>query len=162
MEDFLDESYFDKKNQQSEIAYEEKMVKQLLTYLCCEDDFKELKSKNKEEGREGVTFLQLREHNSYLLPVAIVTRKIPYVHQITVERLFKSFTKTPLYSEFCEVDHELQHLECNVGMVFNWPTLGACILHNSPGGERDAYFSRTIGGVTYILEPWSSFMQSLS
>lgn len=160
--DDIDHAFLAERNQQSEFAYEEKIAKQILSALGIAHSFPSIRNELKAEGIEYLTLPYLY---SYLpkFPIYLSTRRIPYVHQIAFVDLISSFTRTPIYKAFADFLISLPEdvVASYYGMIFNWPGIGTCVLHNMLSSYSKVFFVRTINDKPYIIEPWSSFSDRL-
>ena len=113
-----------------ETAYEERIIKRILTSSNLSESGKILAARAKEAtGKYKLTFEWFySEHSDF--PVWIATKRIPYVHQLTVAELFKGFLSTKIMEAFEEAQDEKPFPEKYTALVFEWPGIGQMALHD--------------------------------
>ncbi len=148
-------------------AYEEKLLKYVLTYFGAQAKISELK--HQCQLVTGMSSLNWEWFISAFpeFPVRLLIRSVPYVHQITVVDLFARFTKTSICKAFDEatslfgVDPEI---DC-VAMIFNWPGLGTMAMHNyqTKIGESETKIMRQLytSKLNFVIEKLSSLLDNI-
>ena len=130
----LDDDNFDLEawKAQKQESYEETILKKIMKRFDIQSRIADLKRRCHEVT--GVYSLNLDwffdEYPSF--PVRLITRSIPYVHQITVVDFFKGFKKTRLFADFEDaiLTFGIDLEEKPIAMIFNWPGLGSMAFHN--------------------------------
>jgi len=111
-------------------------------------------------------------HDEYQdFPVRLSARKARWLRDMTVESLFRSFTRTTAFKEYERACEELglDDREESLGIVFYWPGITAMILHNHPRDDELldtkkewTRIVRPIGNtnprIIYTIEPLDSFL----
>jgi hypothetical protein len=153
-DDFDKEAWLAKKHQ----AYEEKIVRFMLRKMGVEHKIAELKRRcHAVTGVYSLNFDWFMDEYA-TFPVWLAMKSIPYVYTIGVIDLFKRFTRTTIYKAFIDCH------DCNkTGMVFNWPGLGTCILHNDQTlyEPSETAIFKEINGHVFVLQLFTAFFQTV-
>ena len=155
--------------------YEARQVLRFLQEAGCKLSRAVLEQQAKADlGEPNITFTWLQSKYPRF-PVRLFAEKLRYVHEITVVELFTRFTKLPFIGAFDEkarangVDLRTRA----AGLIFEWPGLGAVVLHNlrrnSQIGNDDSFqdggtlITRSIGAppITYVLESLKTFIPAI-
>lgn len=116
----------------SQHAYEEKIIKQILTHVGLEKEVGKLCMPVKEKtGRGRLTFEWFYEaYPSF--PIYLGMRKIPFAFQVSAKDLFNKFHTTPMYNEWMNFCDEAPAEDKPLGIVFDWPGIKGTqmIIHN--------------------------------
>lgn len=156
-------------------TYEARQVLRFFQEAGCRLGRAMLESRAKHDtGESQITFDWFRTVYPRF-PVVLFTEKMPYVHEIDVPQLFTRFTQLKFFSAFvghCQAEGIDLHKR-TAGLIFEWPGLGATVLHNmrrhAQRGNDDAFqdggtlIVRTIGSppVTYVLESLKTFIPAI-
>jgi hypothetical protein len=132
MESPLDDDDFDLEVWQAKKAqaYDERIIKFLITRLGLEEHIQEIRQQVKEvTGTPGLNREIFKDYFPSF-PVNILPVRIPYLHQVTIADLYKRFTKTPVGKAISEYALDYIAESLHFALVFNWPDIGVMCLHN--------------------------------
>jgi hypothetical protein len=124
----------DFRNQQKQANWEERIVKMLLTVKGRQGQIRQLAQEHFDKtGQFGLTFYAFMKANPDF-PVYFFCRKIPYVHELRFENVFKNPHKNKIVKTFTQLEAELpdRYQGKPYGVVFEWLHSGGQvkIVHN--------------------------------
>lgn len=161
--DFTDE-YSDQltstKKQIQQENWEDKVVKHLFSSKNLLAEYKQLVNEKRQKGAGWIlTFDDFyKVHPEF--PVYLFCQKIPYIHEMTFEQLFKKPEKTKLVKAFINVNTDLEEGKL-YGLVFEWLHSGKPIkiIHNWLGSNGWCTCIRvnTPNGYS-VIEDFDSFL----
>lgn len=114
------------------IAYEEKIVKKILTSAGMANNAKELAMRAKEKTGKARLSFELFYEEYPTFPVYLAIRKLPFVHKIMTKDLFNKFCSTIMFKEWQWFVDEAPVVTKPIGLVFDWPGIKGTqmVLHN--------------------------------
>lgn len=113
--------------------FEDTVVRHVMKYISRETKVLGKKAFREMYGSEPMKLEHLV--GLYSFPLYLVARKIPWVHEITVDRLFNRFSSLPIAKSFLEILNTKPDTWAGpVGLAFHWPGVeddrSIMVLHN--------------------------------
>lgn len=153
---------------EKEENYEERIATMLLRRFDLNHKMQDLRKQCEERTGDDRLSLTWFYENYPTFPVLLAARRLAGIHQLSVDELFRCFTKTKIFRSYLEwfEEQEPGFSGC-VGVAFNWPGLGTMVMHDYASSNilesEDALFVRMLSnGRVCTLERWRSFIKKMS
>lgn len=124
-------------------------------------------------GNNGRLTLDLARRTLPAFPLRLTARNVGYLPAVTVQDLFNSFMKTPIFKALTDhADARGWTTDDRIGLVTGWSGMPTMVLHNLPrveerlerhkGYARMTFVtSRGVSPEVYSLEPLDSLLEAI-
>lgn len=136
-------------------SYEAQMVKKVLGHFDIRLSSARLREQCAEWGESGSPTFAWFANEYPSFPLYLGATFIPYVHETTLEQLYKSFLKTKVYQAYDAFLAGVpdDYAGVNVGLIFAWGGVGDLVLHGLVDLEvKGLRLAWRVGGRTLCLD----------